>query len=150
MNLAALLSLASMSRGTAFIATTIQDVISKNTAQVPELSDTEVLGLISQTVFAVLSNREARNVVEMHLIQFHAAQLYVKDMAPSYDVCMRIAKTEVQHLLCFSNLDLLGHFIWSNRYRFIPLWKGLIDQPDQPYERFVAALDESLELLKAA
>jgi hypothetical protein len=150
MNLNVLLSLASVSKGTAFIATTIQDVISKNTAVVPELSDAEILGLISQTVFAVLGNREARHAVEMYLIQLHASQLYVKDLAPSHDVCMRIARADVQHLLCFSNLDLLGHFIWSNRYRFIPLWKSLIDQPDQPYERFVTALDASLDMLKAA
>ena len=107
--------------------------------------------MISQTIFTILENKESRSLIEMYLVQIHASWLFGTRFDCSFDVCMRTAFIDVRKLLRFTTLDSLGHCVWANRDRFIAIWKGLIDKPsDQQFSHIAGALDESLELLKAA
>jgi hypothetical protein len=153
MNLAVISSLTSLSKGGAFIAPTVRDAVTKNLAIANDLDDAQILALVSQTLFTILDNKQARRIIEFYLIQVHATALFVETefSTVTYSDCMSQAKTDVRQLLEFPNLDKLGMCIWQNRAKFVEIWKPIITQLDNlQFSNFSTAIDESFDLLQAA
>jgi len=72
-----------------------------------------VLVAISEVVFTVTLNKEARQVLSFYLIQLYANQLFISDPSSEFGVCMRIARREIDTLLSFSILDRIAKYVWS-------------------------------------
>jgi hypothetical protein len=113
-----------------------------------------VLVAISEVVFTVTLNKEARQVLSFYLIQLYANQLFISDPSSEFGVCMRIARREIDTLLSFSILDRIAKYVWEHREQFLMLWTVFAENsaahPENTSDILGATLTESIQLLEAA
>jgi hypothetical protein len=64
-----------------------------------------VLVAISETLFTVALNKDARQTVSCYLIQLYANHLFISDPTSEFGTCMRLARREIDELLSFTVLD---------------------------------------------
>jgi hypothetical protein len=120
MNTGLLNSFASMVKGSILVTDAIKAAFSKFEGGIP--SDDQVLVAISEVVFTVTLNKDARQVLSFYLIQLYANQLFISDPSSEFGVCMRIARREIDTLLSFSVLDRIAKYVWEHREQFLLLW----------------------------
>ena len=150
MNLAVISSLASLTKGGAFIGTTIQNAFYDATAGGLEPSEDELVDLVSTTIFGLLSHKQSRQLITLYLVQMHAWQLFIEKHDVCFDVCMSKALSDVEDFLSLTNLFHLSQVIRKNREEFLSIWKSLANNHTNAFQLFGAAVDESFQLLKAA
>ena len=112
MNTGLLNSFASMVKGSILVTDAIKAAFSKFEGGIP--SDDQVLVAISEVVFTVTLNKDARQVLSFYLIQLYANQLFISDPSSEFGVCMRIARREIDTLLSFSVLDRIAKYVWEH------------------------------------
>jgi hypothetical protein len=117
MNTGLLNSFASMVKGSILVTDAIKAAFSKFEGGIP--SDDQVLVAISEVVFTVTLNKDARQVLSFYLIQLYANQLFISDPSSEFGVCMRIARREIDTLLSFSVLDRIAKYVWEHREQFL-------------------------------
>ena len=120
MNTGLLNSFASMVKGSILVTDAIKAAFSKFEGGIP--SDDQVLVAISEVVFTVTLNKDARQVLSFYLIQLYANQLFISDPSSEFGDCMRIARREIDTLLSFSVLDRIAKYVWEHREQFLMLW----------------------------
>jgi hypothetical protein len=152
MNLAVISSIVSLGKGGAFITTTLQDVVKKHLEDFDELSETQILDIVTDTMFAVWSNKESRLLLEIYLTQLHGLVLF--GLGGELNECMNKARADVRELLGCSNLLRLAAVVREHRDELFDIWKSLVNsisQGDEPlFADIGGALDKSFELLQAA
>jgi hypothetical protein len=113
-----------------------------------------VLVAISEVVFTVTLNKDARQVLSFYLIQLYANQLFISDPSSEFGDCMRIARREIDTLLSFSILDRIAKYVWEHREQFLMLWSVFAENsaahPESTSDILGATLTESIQLLEAA
>ena len=152
MNTGLLNSFASMVKGSILVADAIKAALSKFEGQPP--SDDQVLVAISEVVFTVALNNDARQTVSCYLVQIYANHLFISDPTLEFGTCMRIARREIDELLSFSVLDRIAKYVWEHREQFIMLWTVFAENsaahPESTSDILGATLIESIQLLEAA
>jgi len=152
MNTGLLNSFASMVKGSILVTDAIKAAFSKFEGGIP--SDDQVLVAISEVVFTVTLNKDARQVLSFYLIQLYANQLFISDPSSEFGVCMRIARREIDTLLSFSVLDRIAKYVWEHREQFLMLWTVFAENsaahPENTSDILGATLTESIQLLEAA
>ena len=152
MNTGLLNSFASMVKGSILVTDAIKAAFSKFEGGIP--SDDQVLVAISEVVFTVTLNKEARQVLSFYLIQLYANHLFISDPSSEFGVCMRIARREIDTLLSFSVLDRIAKYVWEHREQFLMLWTVYAENsaahPERTSDILGATLTESIQLLEAA
>ena len=152
MNTGLLNSFASMVKGSILVTDAIKAAFSKFEGGIP--SDDQVLVAISEVVFTVTLNKDARQVLSFYLIQLYANQLFISDPSSEFGVCMRIARREIDTLLSFSVLDRIAKYVWEHREQFLMLWTVFAENPaahpESTSDILGATLTESIQLLEAA
>ena len=152
MNTGLLNSFASMVKGSILVTDAIKAAFSKFEGGIP--SDDQVLVAISEVVFTVTLNKDARQVLSFYLIQLYANQLFISDPSSEFGVCMRIARREIDTLLSFSILDRIAKYVWEHREQFLMLWTVFAENsaahPENTSDILGATLTESIQLLEAA
>ena len=152
MNTGLLNSFASMVKGSILVADAIKAALSKFEGQSP--SDDQVLVAISEVVFTVALNKDARQTVSCYLVQIYANHLFISDPTLEFGTCMRIARREIDELLSFSVLDRIAKYVWEHREQFIMLWTVFAENsaahPESTSDILGATLIESIQLLEAA
>lgn len=152
MNTGLLNSFASMVKGSILVADAIKAALSKFEGQSP--SDDQVLVAISEVVFTVALNKDARQTVSCYLVQIYANHLFISDPTLEFGTCMRIARREIDELLSFSVLDRIAKYVWEHREQFLMLWTVFAENsaahPESTSDILGATLIESIQLLEAA
>ncbi len=152
MNTGLLNSFASMVKGSILVTDAIKAAFSKFEGGIP--SDDQVLVAISEVVFTVTLNKDARQVLSFYLIQLYANQLFISDPSSEFGDCMRIARREIDTLLSFSVLDRIAKYVWEHREQFLTLWTVYAENsaahPESTSDILEATLTESIQLLEAA
>jgi hypothetical protein len=152
MNTGLLNSFASMVKGSILVTDAIKAAFSKFEGGIP--SDDQVLVAISEVVFTVTLNKDARQVLSFYLIQLYANQLFISDPSSEFGDCMRIARREIDTLLSFSVLDRIAKYVWEHREQFLMLWTVFAENsaahPENTSDILGATLTESIQLLEAA
>ena len=152
MNTGLLNSFASMVKGSILVADAIKAALSKFEGQSP--SDDQVLVAISEVVFTVALNKDARQTVSCYLVQIYANHLFISDPTLEFGTCMRIARREIDELLSFSVLDRIAKYVWEHREQFLMLWTVFAENsaahPESTSDILGATLTESIQLLEAA
>ena len=152
MNTGLLNSFASMVKGSILVADAIKAALSKFEGQPP--SDDQVLVAISEVVFTVALNKDARQTVSCYLVQIYANHLFISDPTLEFGTCMRIARREIDELLSFSVLDRIAKYVWEHREQFLMLWTVFAENsaahPESTSDILGATLIESIQLLEAA
>jgi hypothetical protein len=152
MNTGLLNSFASMVKGSILVTDAIKAAFSKFEGGIP--SDDQVLVAISEVVFTVTLNKDARQVLSFYLIQLYANQLFISDPSSEFGDCMRIARREIDTLLSFSILDRIAKYVWEHREQFLMLWTVFAENsaahPENTSDILGATLTESIQLLEAA
>jgi hypothetical protein len=151
MNTGLLNSFASMVKGSILVTDAIKAAFSKFEGGIP--SDDQVFA-ISEVVFTVTLNKDARQVLSFYLIQLYANQLFISDPSSEFGDCMRIARREIDSLLSFSVLDRIAKYVWEHREQFLTLWTVYAENsaahPESTSDILGATLTESIQLLEAA
>ena len=152
MNTGLLNSFASMVKGSILVTDAIKAAFSKFEGGIP--SNDQVLVAISEVVFTVTLNKDARQVLSFYLIQLYANQLFISDPSSEFGDCMRIARREIDTLLSFSILDRIAKYVWEHREQFLMLWTVFAENsaahPENTSDILGATLTESIQLLEAA
>ena len=152
MNTGLLNSFASMVKGSILVTDAIKAAFSKFEGGIP--SDDQVLVAISEVVFTVTLNKDARQVLSFYLIQLYANHLFISDPSSEFGDCMRIARREIDTLLSFSVLDRIAKYVWEHREQFLMLWTVFAENsaahPENTSDILGATLTESIQLLEAA
>lgn len=152
MNTGLLNSFASMVKGSILVADAIKAALSKFEGQPP--SDDQVLVAISEVVFTVALNKDARQTVSCYLVQIYANHLFISDPTLEFGTCMRIARREIDELLSFTVLDRIAKYVWGRREQFLMLWTVFAENsaahPESTSDILGATLIESIQLLEAA
>ena len=152
MNTGLLNSFASMVKGSILVADAIKAALSKFEGQSP--SDDQVLVAISEVVFTVALNKDARQTVSCYLVQIYANHLFISDPTLEFGTCMRIARREIDELLSFTVLDRIAKYVWGRREQFLMLWTVFAENsaahPESTSDILGATLIESIQLLEAA
>ena len=152
MNTGLLNSFASMVKGSILVADAIKAALSKFEGQSP--SDDQVLVAISEVVFTVALNKDARQTVSCYLVQIYANHLFISDPTLEFGTCMRIARREIDELLSFTVLDRIAKYVWEHREQFLMLWTVFAENsaahPESTSDILGATLIESIQLLEAA
>jgi hypothetical protein len=155
MNTGLLNSFASMVKGSMIVTDAIKTAFTKFADEAP--TDDQVLVGISEAVFTITLNKDARQVLSFYLIQLYANYLFVLEphlAGDSFDSYMITARTQVNALLSFNSLDRIAKYVWQHREAFIILWAVYAENvevhPESNADILAATLSKSIQLLEAA
>ena len=152
MNTGLLNSFASMVKGSILVADAIKAALSKFEGQSP--SDDQVLVAISEVVFTVALNKDARQTVSCYLVQIYANHLFISDPTLEFGTCMRIARREIDELLSFTALDRIAKSVWGRRDQFLDLWTRFAEDIEADPQSSTYILQrvvvDTVQLLEAA
>jgi hypothetical protein len=152
MNTGLLNTFASMVKGNLIIVDAIKAALSKFEGQPP--SDEQVLVAISETLFTVALNKDARQTVSCYLIQLYANHLFISDPTSEFGTCMRLARREIDELLSFTVLDRIAKYVWGRRDQFLDLWTRFAEDmeayPQSTTHILQRVVVDTVQLLEAA
>lgn len=87
-----------------------------------ELSEDRVVKAVVDTLQACLQDNNASRLIQSHLIQMRAMQLFVDHPDYDYNLCMAYARQDAQRFLSFINLTKLGIAVTLLKQQLADIW----------------------------